>query len=279
MVDNEGVTLKHLYEEIVLSKTELKNRIEASETRILLEIESLKSKVRSLEQENKVLRVKVESLDRNNRRNNLLIFGLEKPPQEISLEFLCNTIQKLINVNIIESDINNYYGLGRTSKSPLKVELVSQLKKQVILRNCNKLKGTKIFIVNDLTEKQREEFKALNTYKSIYKETTDKCFIKRNKLYIGNIGYTIEDLDALENSKGIKANSAPQTPTVQETYSEEQETVLEKAVQGKESEKEVNKMNGTIVLETPKKKQNSASGDYSGIREKLRNLPNRVNKK
>lgn len=85
MVENENMTFKQLYEKIIESNTELKNLIDTSEIRLLLQKESLKNILRNLEEENIDLKRKVESLERNNRKNNLLIFCLEEPPQEISV--------------------------------------------------------------------------------------------------------------------------------------------------------------------------------------------------
>lgn len=53
---------------------------------------------------------------------------------------------------------------------------------------------------------------------------TDKCYIRTNKLLNDNIGFTLYKLDERENTGNVIANSALQTPTVQEIFSDEPET-------------------------------------------------------
>lgn len=70
--------LQILYNEIVNSKIELKTVIEASEARLLMTVESLNEKIRHLEKENQNLKSKVEILERNSKKNGILVFGLKK---------------------------------------------------------------------------------------------------------------------------------------------------------------------------------------------------------
>lgn len=227
---NEEVTIERVFEEIVRTRNELKNQIQASEARLRLDFESLRKKVSFLERENTELRRKIELQDRNSRKNNLIVFGLENLTEEIP-DTVCKEITKLLGINLTLADINNIFPLGRSNKCPIKIELISQLKKTLILQNSKKLKGTSVRIVQDLTELQREENKILRRHLKKAKETvTNSAYIKQNKLIVNNIVYTVEDLEPkdeeeeIENTYNHRTNSAPPTPSIQQQQFETPET-------------------------------------------------------
>lgn len=101
----------------------------------------------------------------------------------MGVAFICDTMKDLLEVDLVLSDISDIYSLGRSEKSPIKLELVSHLKKRDILQNSKELKGSKIYISNDLTKKQREECKLLRKHLIRARiDTTDLCYIRGNKL-------------------------------------------------------------------------------------------------
>lgn len=209
--------VKKLLEEVQRNRTEIKNAIEASEARLLLRIEEQSNRIRQLEVENQILNEKVENLERNSRNNNLIIYGLNKCPSDITSEFICNQIKILVGIDLQESDINNFYTLGKTETAPVKLELISFIKKKSILKNCNKLKGKNISIGNDLTTTQRKEYKILKYYLTheLKNKNYKTCYIKGNKLILDDLVYTAEELSHLDTDIAIgkKGESAPSTPT------------------------------------------------------------------
>ncbi|KAG5871748.1 hypothetical protein JTB14_004596 [Gonioctena quinquepunctata] len=66
-------------------------------------------------------------------------------------------IKSLLEVDISTNQIKDIHCLGSQKNCPVKIELISNLTKRNLLANCQKLKGTKISIANDLTVQQREE--------------------------------------------------------------------------------------------------------------------------
>lgn len=217
---DEEITIAKVFEEIVLTRNELKNTIQASEVRLKLDCETLRKKISSLEKENADLKGKLELLDRNSRKNNLVVFGVQNPT-EVTPDSICREVKNLVGVDLTVAEISNIFPLGRSNKCPVKIELVSQLKKTLILKNCKKLKGTNVYIVNDLTETQRVENKILRKHLSKARETvTNIAYIKGNKLFVNDIGYTIEDLepqeieDEEENTNKYKNRSAPSSPSI-----------------------------------------------------------------
>lgn len=64
----------------------------------------------------------------------------------------------ILDISISVNDINNPYTIENKKQSLLKVEFVSNRKKQLVLRNSLNLRETKICIAQDLaTEEKRDE--------------------------------------------------------------------------------------------------------------------------
>lgn len=209
-------SLNKILFEIKNCKEELKNLILASEARLQLKVEELNSRILYIEEENTILKNKVEYLERETKRKNIIIFGLDKEPEEININFVCTEIKKLLDVTIEQSDISDVYPLGRNRNSPLKIEFFSKAKKQVVLDNCRKLKGTGVVISHDLTYKQREERKTLKAHQDKQRTLGKKSYIRGNKLIVEDQKFSIEELEGLEVEEVEciqKASSTPATPT------------------------------------------------------------------
>lgn len=214
---SDGLLNKILHE-IKNCKDELKNSILASEARLQLKIEELNGRILYLEEENSILRNRVEYLERETKQKNILMFGLKGEPGEISTDFVCTELTRLLDVKVEHTDISDVYSLGRNKNCPVKVEFLSKAKKLIVLKNCKKLKGTGVVISHDLTVRQRAERKSLKTYQDKQRALGKKCYIRGNKLVIDDYKYSVEDLERLEHeleeTDGIeKASSTPATPT------------------------------------------------------------------
>lgn len=217
MIDLDAA-LKNIKEEILNTRKDIKNCIEASETRLLMKIEQLKNTISNLEKENSELKEEVEYLKRGQIKKNIVIFGLNKKREEIRAENLCQDLKELVGVDLEVSDFGDIYPLGKVDNCPIKIEFNSNLKKREVLKNCNRLKGKNISIANDLTQTQREEIKILRKHLFLARqdEKFKDCFIKGNKLFVNGAIYGIEDLEKHETFEP-KTNSAPSTPTVEST--------------------------------------------------------------
>lgn len=215
-----NITINELYDEIINNRKTIKLCIEASETKILLKLEDLKHRVDNLEKENLDLQNRIEELEKANRKNNLVIFGLNNiiHSEKITTETIISNLNELLGLNLLETDLNNIYTLGKSKQSPIKLELVSYLKKLEILRRCPKLKGTNISIVHDLTYQQRQDNKTLRKHLALAKqEKENKCFIKYNKLHLNGEVFTVEQLIHIENQdtpSQDRPSSAPATPNL-----------------------------------------------------------------
>ncbi|KAG5898109.1 hypothetical protein JTB14_027466 [Gonioctena quinquepunctata] len=102
---------------------------------------------------------------------------------------------------------------GSQKNCPVKIELISNLTKRNLLANCQKLKGTKISIANDLTVQQREEQAVLRRHLHLNRQEDRTTFIKRNKLVINGREYSAEQLLQAEqevSDNQSERKSAPQ---------------------------------------------------------------------
>lgn len=209
-------SLKQILNEILNSKTELRNAIETSETRLRLDIELMGYKIKKLEEQNEQLHKEIEQQKRTEKKNSLIIHGL-KLASEITIDLICSQFDILLEVNVTPNHINDIYRLGKDESSPVKVEFIHYWKKQEILKNSFKLKGKKIFISNDLTKEQLEDIKILRKHWKIAKENNQETHIRRNELHVdGNI-YTPDELrDLVEKEEELLQHrgisSAPSTP-------------------------------------------------------------------
>lgn len=195
--------------------------------------EEINKKTAELEEKYLNLKTRYEKLEKELRKNNVIIFGLENP-QENCCDYVISKLNTLLGVNITRNDINNLYPIGKqTIKRPIIVKFTSYLTKQEVLKNGKKLKNTNISIADELTLEERREKKILWQHLKKAREAKLNAFIKSNRLTINGTVYTAqqlaceeEDTDSeteqntniedLLNAKVHSArlnNSAPPTPS------------------------------------------------------------------
>lgn len=142
----------------------MKAIIQAVEVKLSLKIEQVAHRLLGVEKENEVLRNKIESLERNQRKNNIIVFGIERSENYINADYIIALIKDLLNIELVESDISDVYPLGKSRNSPIKIEFTSYLRKLAILKNAKKLKDSRLSISQDFTERQRRENKILRKH-------------------------------------------------------------------------------------------------------------------
>lgn len=225
-----------LFEEIKKNKTDLKHFIEASEIRILLKIEEINERVKTLEKENEGLKKKVEYMERDIKKNSILIYGLDLE-EDYTVDHVCTKLRNILEIPLSSLDINDYSILN-IPKHPLKINFITNIKKREIFKNCKKLKGTNIGISNDLTYNQRQDYKILKEHLKVAREKKEQtAFIRNNKLHIGNDEYTVETLKKLPNSKPV-ATSEPSTPTQGHSSQEDNIIYVDQVQQGTSKEED-----------------------------------------
>ena len=227
MSDTE-ISSKTLLEEIRKSNQSIKNLIEASETRLLLKLEEHSLRLTGIEEDLSTLQDNIEHLDQNQRKNNIFIFGLDIEEAENHIEVVLDRLNQLLNLKLAVSNINNLYCVKNIQNKPIKIEFLSYLQKLDLLKQCYKLKGTKISIVHDLTYKERQDNVILKRHYKLAKDAGENnCKLRRGELIVDGKRYTAADLRNSEEAENIntgkKAASAPNTPNKQPTETFEQD--------------------------------------------------------
>lgn len=236
-------------------KLEIQTEVSAVKTEITelkKIIQQEKDKVNALEKTQTDLQTKYKILEKSLKRNNVLIFGVKYDNKQNSLaEFVIQKINQWLELDLTLECLNNVYPIGKTeSNRPILIQFQSYLTKTRVLKECRKLKGTGISITEDLTKEDREIQKKLIKHKKQAQSKGYKTYIRRNKLYVNNEEYTIEDLEEKDREEQPeipqdqsleqrKVNSAPATPVIENIiYSEEEsdEDTQTNEVKGKKDE-------------------------------------------
>lgn len=214
------ISNKHLLAEITKGNNDLKAALQAVEVKLALKIEEINRRLINVEKENSELKKRIEALERNQKKNGIIIFGWERQEQFITTKHLIELLESHLKIHLTESDFNNIYPLGKSYNSPVKVEFVSFLKKTTILKNRKYLKGSSINIDNDLTVQERKDNKILRKHLMIARQDkANNCFIRNNKLHLNTNIFSAVDLENQENQENTslteynpKPRSDPVTP-------------------------------------------------------------------
>lgn len=146
---------------------------------ILEENKHLKSKVNILEK-------KVEFLEEEKRKNNLILFGVKESEWNGSLiEDIKIIIEKETNINIQPHEINKAYRIGIKGKyaRPLLVSFTSTWKRNLILRCKNKFTPG-FYIKEDFSKAILEERKKLIPLLIQEREKGKIAYLKKDKLIV-----------------------------------------------------------------------------------------------
>lgn len=199
---------KKLTEYIEKKFTEQKSEIEE----LVLPI---KTKCQQLEE-------RIKYLERKNRKNNIVIFGLKTENNTSLLNQVLNKLNSILNININQTHINDIYRVGQ--KNVIVLEFLSNLIKGEVFKNIKNLKGTGISIANDLCKEDQQDKQILYHNLKTAKNNNLSAYIKSNKLYVNSKQYTADQLrkTPLQSSEEVeeilspKSVSAPTTPNIRE---------------------------------------------------------------
>ena len=121
------------------------------------DLHDAQGQISSLEANNEELKARVDHLENETRKNNVIIFGLpDVSDNELTMDTVMSFTQNNLKVNLPESDIATCYRLGKNKgKRPIFITLNSYKSKLELMKSAPKLKGTKMSISDDLTPKAR----------------------------------------------------------------------------------------------------------------------------
>lgn len=209
---------KKLVEAIQRSENNTKKEIEKlniANKKIVALLEEQNQKIEKLENKYRHLELQTLNQERLHRKNNIIVYGLACEDQRDELK-LIKKLSDLLKINISECDINNAYILKSNREiPPIKIELLSYLKKKQILKNARNLKGTQIFITQDMCYEDRKEHKILKEHLKLAKSKNYHAHIKGNKLFINDEVYTVKQLQEINDNEGLPQGSSSESPKAQ----------------------------------------------------------------
>lgn len=193
---------ERLYKGIKDSRAELIQIIKDVELKLVNKAEVSETRIQELERENLLLKEKNEMLEKRQRRNNIVIYGINKVEyaQGNLLDFIVGKLEGLLGVNLKLEHINNCFVLNNGPDkvtTPILVEFVSYLQKEKIFKNISKLKGRRIYITDDLTINERKQSQQLRTHLKLAKQRGNNAYIKGKKLFVNGEAYGAKDLPEL----------------------------------------------------------------------------------
>lgn len=191
--------IKHVNENLTSKIESCNEDIKTLSNAFEKELEVLTEKVVSLEDENRNLKKRLLFTERKLRKNNLVFYGLKENTEETENSLVAKILDLLkekLCVELKPLEITNAFRLGKKSGKirPILVEFLCFFTKKEILSNCSKLKGTNIFVAEDLIEEDREERRCLVQNLKVAKEKNKEARIKGNTLVIEGKVYKYEDL-------------------------------------------------------------------------------------
>lgn len=173
-------------------KEDLKRFKEESKTYI----ENLKKENKELKEENCSLKNRLIATERKVKKYNLLIYGLQGEEQQ-TFQSVVSLFKNKLGVSCSENDIRDAYRVGKKSEGKARsvvVELSTNRLKFDILQNCNKLKGSGIFITLDHTPEDLLKQKFLISQQNLAREKNIPAKIKNNSLFINGNHYSYDAL-------------------------------------------------------------------------------------
>lgn len=204
-----------------LMKEELKKQTndikETITTNVLMKVEE---KIKPVIEENEKLREevtqlnkKIDYLDLNARKNNVILHGISEPPNE-KIEDLIGITAKTIEelgVKLVQSDINRVQRLGKkinAEKSrPILLSTTTLQKKIDILKNKNKMKPA-TYITHDFPKKKLQEKKEQSAKRKDKRKRTETESPSPNKLINDEGGNNTKLIKRFELQKAVTENLA-----------------------------------------------------------------------
>jgi hypothetical protein len=168
----------------------------------------------ALRTENTSLHNRLTHLERQARRNNIVIFGV---PDNMQPEAALQKVAKE-RLGLDEGvEIESAYRFGRqTEKRPILVKLCSQQDKQDIMANVRKLKGTRIVITDDLTPEEQATRRTILGAAWAAKDKGIVCKVRRTGLLVNDRLVPVAELcnetwmERLAGAAGAAGGAQPQ---------------------------------------------------------------------
>jgi len=174
-----------IIEHITQLKKDMLTEFEASRVKTVAEIKDYIAK----EVDSKIsnLEARINAQEREFRKRNLVIFGLDETAKEQLDERVCAFFSLKLDLNINPSEIDFIHRIGRnvdTKSRPVILGMVTFNRKLNILKNAHKLKGENVFITEDYPKEVADRRKLLHPQMIEARKAGKYAVIKYDKLII-----------------------------------------------------------------------------------------------
>lgn len=149
--------------------------------------EELKIDIIGIKQSNEEALKRIEKVETETIKRNIIIFGMDEVENNLGeLKDMLVTVFGRMIKNFSENDIDFVYRLGKKSEKarPIKMGFVNWWKKAEILRNRKELKGTKIYVEEEISKEMLEENKKLIPKMKEERQKGNKAIIRNGKLIV-----------------------------------------------------------------------------------------------
>lgn len=205
----EEISLTVLYREIV----NLRQEVAASTAELKQKISDFGSQAIELDKRCARVERAIETIFRCRRQNNIIVFGLDVLAlnnQSSLLAYIKEFFQKHLDVTVLDTDLNNIYKIGK-QKNIVKIEFLSYIKKVELLKQSRRLKGTHVYIANDLSPEERDEQRILRDYSKLARDQSVTAFIRGKHLVVDDQRLTAKQLEAGEGGFVLKKPDTQQS--------------------------------------------------------------------
>lgn len=190
------------FNEELLSKF-LKNEFDRQTATLKEELEKVQGEIQKLRLstairleacEERTSKVEHEFLKikRNALKNNIIVTGLRLDSSDL-VQSTISQLNYLLDINLSEQDINNIYRLGK-NKPEVKIEFLSYLTKTKVITKRRKLKGTKVYINEDLCEEDRRDSKILRKHLNLARQKNCRAYIRSGCLFVDGEKFSVQQL-------------------------------------------------------------------------------------
>lgn len=177
----------------------VKEKIHFDEMKTQLDCQAYK--IRELKEANSILLAKIDYCERSSKFNNMRIYGLREEKDGSLCSAIANFIRGKLNPEFSENDIDFCTRLGKPSDGKpraILLRVVNHRIKRQIMDNRRKLKGSKVFFVDDITG---QRYQLLKTIKA---DIGGKdVWVSEGRVYcrIGGEKYCCDTIDQYERVK------------------------------------------------------------------------------
>lgn len=203
--------------ENILKKLEKLETIDGKLDQLQRQLDDIKKENDLVKDENRKLKDviktqerRIESIEKEIRKNKLVIHGIEETENESDNQLRQKIGKIMTGMKIekhVQQGVREVRRIGRQINKmnrPVRIEMDNWNNKIDILKATKMLKGTKIIIEEEYTKETLAERKKLLPYMMEARDKGQRAFLNYNKLKINGKNFTIDELIVNENTEKKK---------------------------------------------------------------------------